>query len=811
MKRSILFLLTLCTNVGFAQIASSNRITTPPKIDGILNESIWNTTPTFTGLTEYLPTFGYKETEDEITRVWVFYDDTGIYIGAEMIDKSRRIKREFTKRDDAGNADWFSVYIDTYKDGLNGYEFGVTSAGVQIDRRYSPVSAGVGGGGRGWGSGGDSSWDAVWNSAVHVEDERWTVEMKIPYTAIRFPDKPDQLWGFNVQRYRRETRQELFWSPRNPQIENFISQWGTLDGISGIKAPLLLSLSPYVSVAADHRTETGWQNGFNVGADIKWGINQAFTLDAALIPDFGQVQSDPRVLNLTPFEVKYSERRPFFMEGTELFNKGNYFYSRRIGGQPMHYNNIPREENEVVIENPSESKLINAIKFSGRTEGGLGIGVLNAITSNMYARIEDTLSGATRRFQTTPVINSNVFVLDQSLKNNSYISAVNTSVIRAGGGYNSDVLGLLFRFNDQNREYYLQGQGTVSIFSHKDAGFSYNLRVGKARGAWQFYAENSFLDDKIDINDLGMQNERNRMTLNSNLSYNNYTPGSWYSRYSFSVNPTYIQRYIPWGYEKASINLNSTLLLKDYTMFRLSGSYAFGAKDFYEPKKLGRIFNTSNGIGGSFYMSSNYNKPVFVDVTIGYETYLKYGGDAYTLQIKPGFRVSQKVTLTFTSSINNLFSNLGYHWRNAAPVGSAQDTIIFASRNRSVVENVIDGRFSFNNKMNITLATRHYVSKVRNKAFFLLNQKGDLEPSNFSGTEGEIYNLFYVDFLYTWRFAPGSELNLIWKNEINPQGTDTLYDNYFRDIGSLSNANQRNLLSLKVIYYLDWGTVSRKR
>ena len=817
MKKTIFIILTFCAFTAFAQesqaplnkTTTAHRITTPPKIDGILSEAIWNTPPTFEGLTEYLPTFGVTETADEITKVWIFYDNSGIYIGAELTDKTRRIKREFTKRDDTGNADWFSVYFDTYKDGLNGYEFGVTSAGVQFDRRYSPISGSSGRGG-GWGSGGDASWDAVWSSAVHIEDERWTVEMKIPYSAIRFSDLPEQKWGFNVQRYRRETRQELFWSPRRPDIENFISQWGTLEGIAGVTAPLLLSLSPYVAVAADHHTEAGWQSGFNVGADIKWGINQAFTLDAALIPDFGQVQSDPRVHNLTPFEVQYNEKRPFFMEGTELFSKGNYFYSRRIGGQPMNYYNIPLEANEVVKENPSESRLLNTIKFSGRTTGGLGIGVLNAITSNMYAVIQDTLTGDTRRHKTAPVVNSNVLVFDQSLKNNSYVSAVNASVLRADGAYNSDVMGLLFRFNDNNRRYYLQGQGTTSLFSHKDAGFSYTLRAGKARGAWQYYAENAFMDNKIDINDLGIQRERNLMKFTGNLSYNNYTPGSWYSRYNFAFSPTYTRRFLPGTYAQASLSANAMLLLKDYTMLRIAGTYAFHSKDFYEPKKEGRFYRMPHGIGGSFYLSSNYNKPVFVDATFGYEALLKNNENAYEVQLKPGFRVSQKVTIVLTSKLNNIFNNRGYYSRNSAPVGSAQDTVIFASRNRSIIENVVDGRFTFNNKMNITLAARHYVSKVKNKEFFLLNQQGDLESSNFMGREGEVYNLFYVDFLYTWRFAPGSELNLIWKNEINPRGVETLHDSYFRDIGLLNTAPQRNLLTLKIIYYLDWMTIFRR-
>ena len=818
MRKTIFILLTLCATAVFAQesltpvkvTASARRINTHPKIDGILNEAIWNTTPTFMGLTEYLPTFGVKETADDLTKVWIFYDDTGIYIGAEMVDKLRSIQKEFTKRDDTGNADWFSVYIDTYNDGLNGYEFGVTTAGVQIDRRYSPTTTTSSRGG-GFSSGGDRSWDAVWSSAVQVEANRWTVEMKIPYSAIRFADKPEQIWGFNVQRYRRETRQELFWSPRRPDIDNFLSQWGKIDGITGIKAPLLLSLSPYISVATDHYTPTGWQNGFTAGADIKWGINQAFTLDAALIPDFGQVQSDPRVHNLTPFEVQYNEKRPFFMEGSELFSKGGYFYSRRIGGRPINYYNIDLEPNEVVKENPSESRLLNTIKFSGRTSGGLGIGILNAITSNMYAVVHDTLTGNNRRHQTAPVVNSNVLVLDQSLKNNSFISVVNASVIRAGGEYNSDVLGTLFRINDRNRRYYVQGQGTVSMFSHKDAGFSYSLRTGKARDSWQFYVENAFLDDKIDINDLGMQRERNRMTFTGNLSYNNYTPGSWYARYNFGVTPSYTQRYAPWTFEQARINFNSMLLLKDYTMFRLSGSYLFSSKDFYEPKRLGRFYNKPSGMSGSFYMSSNYNKPVFIDISLGYEQLFQRGEHAYDFMIKPGFRVSQKVTLFITSKLSNQYNNHGYNWRNGAASGSAQDTIIFASRNRSIVENEFDGRFSFNNKMNITVIARHYVSKVKNKEFFFLHQDGNLGTSDFKGAEGEVYNLFYIDFLYTWRFAPGSELNFIWKNEINPQGMDTLHDSYFKDIGTLTDAAKHNILSIKLIYYLDWMTVFGRR
>jgi hypothetical protein len=198
----------------------------------------------------------------------------------------------------------------------------------------------------------------------------------------------------------------------------FLTQEGIWKGVSHIKPPLRLQFSPYFSVYANHYPynlpdQKNWTGQVNGGLDVKYGINQAFTLDATLIPDFGQVQSDNLVLNLTPFEVKYNEYRNFFTEGTELFSKGNLFYSRRIGGSPIHeydvYNNL--DSNETVIKNPTESKLINATKISGRTQNGLGIGFLNAITKPQYATIENTATKEERQELTDPLTNYNVLFL----------------------------------------------------------------------------------------------------------------------------------------------------------------------------------------------------------------------------------------------------------------------------------------------------------------------------------------------------------------------------------------------------------------
>ena len=234
-----------------------------------------------------------------------------------------------------------------------------------------------------------------------------------------------------------------------------------MHGIKDIEAPVRLFLYPYVSVNAGHfpngdATQSNWTQGFNAGMDLKYGINDAFTLDMTLIPDFSQVRSDNQVLNLSPFEVQFDENRQFFTEGTELFNKGNLFYSRRIGRTPKGFYDIEDQldSTEILLSNPSVTQLINSTKVSGRTNKGLGIGFFNAITNSMYAEVEDTINGTVRQIKTEPLTNYNIAVLDQNLKNNSYITLINTNTERFDTERDANVTGLEFSLNDKKK--YLQ-------------------------------------------------------------------------------------------------------------------------------------------------------------------------------------------------------------------------------------------------------------------------------------------------------------------------------------------------------------------
>src|SRR6476661_3844750 len=216
--------------------------------------------------------------------------DANLDVGAIMHDISPdSIMREMVARDGFGNSDFFGIFLDTYHDKLNGYGFFVTPAGVQMDARYSPAG------------GEDFNWNAVWDSRTAIRGTDWVAEMRIPYSAIRFSTNQVQTWGLQFMRQRQRDNAGYFWNEVKPEVNGFVNQWGELLGVHGVKPPLRLSLTPYVSAYVNHNPLSAegtrpTTTSFNGGADVKWGINESFTLDATLVPDFGQVQSDNQVL-----------------------------------------------------------------------------------------------------------------------------------------------------------------------------------------------------------------------------------------------------------------------------------------------------------------------------------------------------------------------------------------------------------------------------------------------------------------------------------------------------------------------------------
>ncbi|MBL0234323.1 MAG: carbohydrate binding family 9 domain-containing protein [Chitinophagaceae bacterium] len=813
-KTSIILgvLVLLCQYLNAQSISPrtlpAQRTNQPIKIDGILDDAAWKDAPKMTDLVEFRPVVGKKELFENRTESFLLYDDEGIYFGGYCHERTKdSIASELAGRDGFGNNDYIGIIFDTYYDKQNGFEYFLTPLGEQWDAKMWPNPTG---------NGEDFSWNGVWKSGVQLHNDGWTFEMFIPYSAIRFGKKEVQNWGLNITRRRRKTEQQYTWNPIDPNVNGFLTQEAMWTGITNIKPPLRLQFSPYIAANTNYfptndPSDRNWNTSISGGMDVKYGINQAFTLDATLVPDFGQVQSDNRVLNLTPFEIKYTENRPFFTEGTELFTKGNLFYARRIGIDPVlnhsAYDGLQSEEK--ILKNPSESKLINATKISGRTTKGLGVGILNAVTNNRFALIENTSTKNTRRQLVDPLTNYNVFVLDQTLKNNSSISLVNTNVWRSGSDYDANVTAGLFSINDKKNMYNLSGKfASSTLFNYlpnneSQTGYSHSIGFGKTSGSFNFQVGQELSNEKFNSNDMGYFTFTNFLDHFIWIGRRWTKPGKVFNNIFLNFNAYYSRRLKPATYQSANFNMNLNGQLKNLWYVGGLVGYEPESNNFYEPRKAGRVFRGWSNYFVSGWFETNNSKKFKLNTEVMYVKRNLFSSERYSISFSPRYRFSKKLSVNYSIELAPQNNNVGFAAING-------EDIIFGKRDIQSVENIMNIKYSFNDKMNLNTRIRHYWSKVDNKEFFTLLENGHLQPdNNFTGDVNQNYNAFNIDAVFTWQFAPGSFLNFVWK--------DAAYDfnravneGYFKNFNNTMKADDNNNISIKVIYFLDYLTMKSK-
>lgn len=779
-------------------------------IDGDIGDSAWRSAAIVNDFTEWQPTFGKQEDPSNETEFYLLYDDDAIYVAGFCHEATNdSISKELVGRDVLGVNDFAGVLFDTYNDQINGFGYYVTPLGEQYDAKYSSV-------------GEDGTWNSVYESQAKIIKGGWTFEMRIPYSAIRFAKKHIQTWGVQFIRRRNKTGSRVVWNPRDPSIGAYVfAQAGLLNGITDIKPPLRLSFVPYLSTYADHYPYNdpnikNWSTSVNGGMDVKYGINQAFTLDMTLVPDFGQVQSDNNVLNLTPFEIKYTEYRTFFTEGTELFSKGNLFYSRRIGGEPMHYYDVYNDlgSTEIVKENPGMTKLINATKISGRTSSGLGIGFFNALSSATYATIEDTATKKIRTEQTSPLTNYNILVLDQSLKNNSSISLIRTTTIRKGNDYSANVTAGLWDIYDKKNTYEFFGQTAFSQLlgyssDEKDMnGYSHSITFAKPGGLFNFNVFQYLTDDKYSQNDMGYATNNNFFDNGFFLGRRWLKPTSWYYNLYYNFNFYYSQRFRPNAFQYIDVNTNINGQLKNLWNFFFYFDVISHQNDFYEPRVAGRVYSVPYSYVTDVNVTTDPTKKYYTSVEIAYRHVPKFNGNYADINLTNQYRFNKKLTVSLSNSMQIRNNNVG-HVYDTAYASDASEHIYFGMRNRLTLENILNIKYNFTNTMGLSFRTRHYWSRVKYSQFYELNNDGSLAATDkLFGNEN--VNFFNIDMLYTWQFALGSFINISWKNSIVNEDDAAMYG-YMKNLSNTLTAPQNNNFSIKVIYYLDYLNLKKKR
>ncbi|MFK7807689.1 MAG: DUF5916 domain-containing protein [Saprospiraceae bacterium] len=826
MSRFLIIFITLilqCSLFAQSKNINASRLNGTLNIDGKLEEAEWVNAPLATGFIQAAPTPGVDA--DQESEIRVLYDDQAIYIGAHLKDMSPdSILSQLTERDRIDNADWFAVIIDAYQDGQNGISFAVTASGVQIDQKYSLAD-----GGADEVFDGDVSWDAVWRSAVEIVSDGWIVELKIPYMAIRFPNQKVQNWNINFARTVRRSRQLSYWNEVDPEIIGLLNQSGTMSNISDIKSPVRLSATPFLVTYLEHFYDqnndpvNSWQQAINGGMDVKYGINDAFTLDMTLIPDFGQTRSDNQVLNLSPFEVQFEENRPFFTEGTELFNKGGQFYSRRVGGRPLRYFEVfdQLSEKDSLLNNPIESRLYNASKVSGRTKKGLGVGLFNATSAPTYARVLNKETGETREIETDPITNYNVFVLDQNLKNNSSATFVNTNVLRSGHAYDANVTGGLFTLRDKKNTYELSGRGFLSqqYYNKGDTyakdqdsiglGHSYGLEIGKVSGQFQYGTSYNVDSRHYNNNDLGFLPQPNVQALESWASYQIFKPFGNFNRMRVNGGANYIRLQSPNKFVNFGTNINFFAMTKGFFAFGFNSFLEpLETFDYYEPRTSDfsryYLFPKNGGVGA--WISTDYRKTFAYDVRTNLRFYKDGKRYNYNIFLSPRYRVNDK--LSFILDINSFTSinDVGFITTN-------DEDIILGRRDVQTFENVLNTRYIFNNKMSLVFRLRHYWSVAEYSSLHRLEEDGGLGLTSYQEFNDNSFNAFNIDMEYRWRFAPGSDIFIVWKNGIvgGTGDPDQVSYNYREGLNQLSDIAQSNSFSIRVIYFLDYLNLRPKK
>ena len=783
----------------------ATRISEKIKIDGVLDEPTWQPTEAFSGrFYQLAPDNGAEASYD--SKIYFGYDNKSLYIGAILYDPDPlTIPQELGDRDDIEiNVDAFAVSFDPVKKGQNGFIYIVTAAGVQGDAVMTS---------RGF----DENWDAVWNSEVKISEEGWVLEMEIPYSAIRFPNKEDQVWGINFYRISKRLNEETSWNFINREVQGELNQSGELHGLKDIKPPLRLSFLPYISAGLEHESATnGFSRNLAGGMDMKLGLSESFTLDMSLVPDFSQVQSDNVVLNLSPFEVRFDERRPFFTEGMNLFNKGRIFYSRRIGQQRGSVDEEDMAESEKITVFPFTTQLINATKLSGRSGKGTGIGLLNSVTANTYIEITDTVSNEKRTVLAEPTSNYNVFVVDQNLNNNSYVGFINTNVVRVGDFRDANVTLADFRFRDKSNTYSLSGNGGVSnVFLHEEGekynsqGFKGRLSFSKVSGKFQFGTTAEFMDDKWDINDLGFMRRNNQVEYSARVGYNIFKPFGIFNSFSSNIRFNYEQLYRPNTYVLAEFGGNINAQFKNFWRTGIGFNYRpFDNYDYFEPREEGYFWKTKGNFNLFIFLGTDDRKKFNVGGHAGMWHRPQDGALAFFGGLGPSYRVSNRFSVNYDLNFNNIIDGKGYVTTLYDENDELQD-IIFGHRDQSTLTNTIWLKYTFTNKMGINFRLRHYWSWVEHPQFYDLQSDGNLADSNYNGLDenglpmhNTTFNAFNIDMVYSWQVAPGSFFTAVWKNQIY-SSSDVAVKSFAENLEQTFSSDGTNILTLKLVYFID--------
>lgn len=539
------------------------------RVDGRLDDEVWRKATPITDFIQKEPAEGAVPTDPMEVRL--AYDDEVLYVGARMYSRDGRIQAPLGRRDNTDQAEHILVSFDTFLDRRTAVVFGVTAAGVRIDRYHSSDTE----------DSFDSGFDPVWRVETNVAGNQWTAELWIPFSQLRFNPRTDQTWGLNLFRFRPTLDEEDYWILIPRTVRAWSSRFGDLSGIAGIVPPRRIEALPYVAggstINADRDRGNPFDDGTNrhgrVGVDVKMGLGPNLTLETAINPDFGQVEADPAEVNLTAFETRFPEKRPFFVEGAQLFNIGhpNFYYSRRIGARPIG----PAEGD--YVEYPESTTILAAAKLTGRLQSKTSLGFIAAVTDDEDARVAS--AGLLDR-RDVPVAPHAYHVVGRVLQEFGPSASTAGFIVNylhrdfdegspLADLYSRNALGVagntLLRFRGGQYEFRASGGGSFLNGSGKAVerwqrssshyaqrpdrdyspldptltsltGWSIQMNLDKTGGRhWLWGAYTKIDSENFEVNDLAQLNGADGWMTNANIRWRETQPGKMFRNYSVQL------------------------------------------------------------------------------------------------------------------------------------------------------------------------------------------------------------------------------------------------------------------------------------
>ena len=816
MRILLFFLIIICSVSNYSQdrkMFDAVRFLSPPKIDGKLTDNQWTKSPELKDFILALPPtrFGKKIPTDYETTAYFGYDDDAVYIAAKIKHPDmEEIQKELAVRDKAMNGDYelFWVSIDPYNNKEGHYGFSVSSSGVLNDGYFT----------REWDEDG-FNYDTVFDAKISLNKNNWTVEIIIPYSALRFPESEIQNWGINFSRRIRDFEESYTWNPTDIRTYSWPEQLGLVKDIKSVKPPLRLFLYPYLQSELNFKKNNSSNSSYSSGLDLKYGLSNSFTLDLTLIPDFGQVAFDDEELNLTPFEQQFDENRAFFTEGASLFKKadigfraGNFFYSRRIG-QKLDFNESDYLlDNEELLIYDKKPKLINSVKVTGTTDTKLSVGIINTITDNAYAYFKNNLTNLERKELLAPTTNYNVLSLTQEIINDvSSISVLNTNINRKNG-LNGNNTALVANIFDNKRKYNIQSAIYGSYaprFSEKN-GFKGYISAEELEGNFQFFLHWTGVDKYYNQNELGYFILHNSQRVGGRVSYRILKDNKFFRTLSSSLYVGRTFRFDDGERIRSGMRFANMIQLQNLSGIGFVLRYTDREKDYYETRNNDRFIINPSEFDVLISYSTNNNKKVYSKIEFSNITSFNEQFNEKKIynryEVDLNFRLSDQISAKISSEVKNTQEDIGY-------IMEENEEIYFGNRNLESIENSIKIEYKIDSKKNIYLDFRNFWSKADySQILYKLKRDGYRELTDYSilnKNPNTNFNLWNLDLNFEWWFAPGSNLVFLYRNQIfnrdNKSGLD-----YYKSLKNLFDIPIQHQLSLRLNYLIDVNRFKRK-